>query len=412
MTLSPTRPFAPGARVGGKYVIVRLLASGGMGDVWLAKNLATGGPVAVKRCRADIPGDEASERFRYEARLGAMLSHRGIVRVFDLVEEAGGPPSLVMELLRGESLEQRLAVRGHLEAPEAIAIAVALLAALTHAHEHGILHRDVTPANVFLAIDSDGHVTPKLVDFGLAKLPASGVQTTDGRVLGTPRYMAPERIRGAANVDARSDIFSVGVVLFEMLTGTCPFAASTPAASLAAVLEAVVDPDPRIPPRVWIEVQRALAKRPYERHANARELIAALEAASGETEAGLAERLRGAPPPDIVSLQAQMAADVDERSSGGTRGDLTPRARIFRWLAIPTLALFSLAATAVVHRPSRHVEPVALAIPVAAPQPPPSAASAAPSSAAPALVPVSASAGPRPPLHPSRPRPIATSPGF
>jgi len=411
MTVSLARPFASGARVGGKYALVRLLASGGMGDVWLAKNLATGGHVAVKRCRSDIPGDEASERFRYEARLGAMLSHRGIVRVFDLVEEAGGPPLLVMELLRGESLEQRLAVRGHLEEREAIAVAVAVLAALAHAHEHGILHRDVTPANVFLAIDTDGHVTPKLVDFGVAKFPAAGVQTSDGHVLGTPRYMAPERIRGAADVDARSDLFSVGVVLFEMLTGTCPFAASTPAASLAAVLEVVVDPDPRIPPRLWIEVHRALAKRPYERHASARELIDALEAASGETEASLAECLRGAPP-DVVPLSVQAAADVDGRSPGRTRAHVTPRARLVRWLAIPALALLALAATAAAHRPSRHVEPVALAIPVAAPQTPPSAASAAPSPAAPNSLPLSAPAGSRPLLHPARPRPIATSPGF
>ncbi len=410
MTVTPARPFASGSRVGGKYALVRLLASGGMGDVWLAKNLATGGHVAVKRCRADIPGYEASERFRHEARLGAMLSHRGIVRVFDLVEEAGGPPLLVMELLRGESLEQRLAVRGHLEEREAIGIAVAVLGALAHAHDHGILHRDVTPANVFLAIDTDGHVTPKLVDFGLAKLPAAGVQTTDGRVLGTPRYMAPERIRGAADVDARSNLFSVGVLLFEMLTGTCPFAASTPAASLAAVLEVVVDPDPRIPPRLWLEVHRALAKRPYERHTSARELIDALEAASGETEASLAEGLRGTPPSDVVPLSAQAAADVDGGSRSRTRAHVSPRARFVRWLAIPALALLALAATLAAHRPSRHVEPVALAAPVAAPQTPPSAASAAPSPVAPASL--SAPAGPRPLLHPTRPRPIATSPGF
>jgi len=412
MTASPARPFEPGARVGGKYGLVRFLASGGMGDVWLAKNLATGGHVAVKRCRTDVPGDEASERFRHEARLGAMLSHRGIVRVFDLVEEPQGPPLLVMELLRGESLERRLAARGRLTEREAVAIAVAVLAALAHAHDHGILHRDVTPANVFLAVDPDGHVTPKLVDFGLAKLPAAGVRTTDGRVLGTPRYMAPERIRGATDVDARSDLFSVGVVLFEMLTGACPFAASTPAASLAAVLEVVVDPDPRIAPRLWMEVQRALAKRPYERHASARELIDALAAASGETEASLGECLRGTPPPDDAPFSETARRAGGPSMSRPLGAYLTSRPRAFRWLAIPALALLALAATAAVRHANPPAEPSVLAAPKASPPPLPSAPSTAPSPATPAPLPSSAPAARTPFLHPARPRPIATTPGF
>jgi serine/threonine-protein kinase len=269
-----------------------------MGEVWLARNLTTGADVALKRCRDDVPSEDAAARFRREAQLGAMLSHRGIVRIFDLVEDTGGPPLLVMELLRGETLESRLAARGALPGREALAIALPVLSALAHAHDRGVLHRDVTPANVFLAVDPDGHVTPKLVDFGVAKLPAAGAQTLDGRVLGTPRYMAPERIRSAGDIDGRSDCFSVGVVLYEMLTGFCPFGATTPSASLAAVLEAVVDPDPRIEPLVWLEVQRALSKRPYERHASAREMSEALRLASGETEASLAECLRAAPPSD------------------------------------------------------------------------------------------------------------------
>jgi len=163
---------------------------------------------------------------------------------------------------------------------------------------------------------------------------------------------------------------------------------------------------------LWMEVHRALAKRPYERHASARELIDALEAASGETQASLAECLRGTPPSDVVPLSAQAAADVDGRLPGRSSAHVNPRARFVPWLAIPALALLALAATSATHHPSRHVEPVALAIPVAAPQTPPSAASAAPSPAAAASLPLSAPAGPRPLLHPTRPRPIATTPGF
>jgi len=408
VTAAASRPFEAGARVGGKFALVRLLASGGMGDVWMAKNLVTGGHVAVKRCRDDVPGDEASERFRHEARLGAMLSHRGIVRVFDLVEEHGRSPLLVMELLRGESLERRLAARGALLEKEAIAIAVAVLAALAHAHDHGILHRDVTPANVFLAVDPDGHVIPKLVDFGLAKAPTASVHTTDGRVLGTPRFMAPERFRGGGDIDSRSDLFSVGVVLSEMLTGICPFAANSPAASLAAVLEVVVDPDPRVAPRVWIELQRSLAKRPYERHATARELSDALVAASGETMTSLQECLRGMPPPDDASPSVPAVPSANRRALGTG----LPRSRALRWLAIPALALLALVATfASRRRPIEPNAPPAMAAPAPAPPPRPPSLAADTASIPPTPGPPFAPAPSRPSTHP-HPKPIATSPGF
>jgi serine/threonine-protein kinase len=270
----------PGARVAGKYQLIRRLATGGMGDVWIARNDATGAEVAAKWCKVGERGEQAVERLRQEARVGAMLVHRHIVRVFDLVEDPDRGLLLVMELLRGETLESYLRVHGPLGADRAVEIAIPVLSALAHAHAVGIVHRDVTPANIVLDVDPDGHVTPKLLDFGIAKVPDSAVQTADGRVLGSPRYMAPERIRGR-EIDARSDLFSVGVVLYEMMTGASPFAATSPSASLAAVLENVVDPDPRIPPRIWIEIRRALSKQPYERHRDARAMAEALQAAHG-----------------------------------------------------------------------------------------------------------------------------------
>jgi serine/threonine-protein kinase len=195
---------------------------------------------------------------------------------------------------------------------------VPVLSALAHAHESGIVHRDVTPANIFLTTDPDGYVAPKLVDFGIAKLPAAAPearsQTLPGSVLGTPRYMSPEQIRAVEELDGRSDLFSAAAVLYEMLTGTSPFDAPTPSASLALVLESPVDPDPLIEPRVWVEIARALAKRPYGRHAGAQELANALVSAVSENETSLAAQLKRDPPAredvDVEGVDEQLSHPV------------------------------------------------------------------------------------------------------
>jgi serine/threonine-protein kinase len=431
----------PHNRVAGKFRLGRRLATGGMGEVWVARNESTGADVALKMLRrgdADRERElQIEERFRHEARLSAMLSHRSIVKVFDLLTEPDGTLVLVMELLRGETLQAYLERKGPRPAREGVAVVTPILSALAHAHERGIVHRDVTPSNIFLAVDPDGHVTPKLVDFGIAKLVGTGpqtaqvqpVQTVDGRVLGTPRYMAPERIRGSNELDGRADLFAVAVVLYETLTGVSPFAASSASASLAAVLERHVDPDERIEPRIWIEIQRAMAKRAYERHATAHELATALRAAVGETEGALEGSLRRtqppgwdeesamyAPPPRDRSIEGQSVAIVARKRVptamwlgavaaagvvlGGAavgiraagRGDAPPRA--------PSNASASLAAPAAAshHEPSGAAEPSA----------PPSAA--AETAATGSAVPPVASAGPAPsPADAPRAAPAVTS---
>src|SRR5580704_8396029 len=138
-----------GAAFGGKYLLLHRIGVGGMGEVWAAKNRATGAEVAVKMARGSAIREDSALRFRHEARLGSMLAHRGVVRIFDLIEEADGTLLLVMELLRGETLERAMQRRGPLPVREALAIAVPILAALAHAHDTGIVHRDVTPANIF-----------------------------------------------------------------------------------------------------------------------------------------------------------------------------------------------------------------------------------------------------------------------
>jgi serine/threonine protein kinase len=416
-------PLEAGARAGGKYRLVRPLASGGMGQVWLARSETTGADVALKVLH-DARSGTLEARFRKEARFGAGLSHRNIVRTFDFIEEADGTLVLVMELLRGESLGQFLERRGALTTAEALAVALPILSALGHAHASGVVHRDVTPANVFLAVEPDGEVLPKLVDFGIAKLPGGASLTLEGAVLGTPRYMSPEQIRAASDIDGRADLFGVAVIVYEMITGVSPFDGPTPAASLAAVLEATVDPDPRIEPRVWVELQRALSKRPYQRHKDAQELAGALRAAIGETDAALASLLRREPP---EQQEVSGPSEPQGASTGTVDGqslDAAPRGRVPRRVVVgagaAVLVLAGVLLGSSVRRADRatpaagapapgRAEAIASPPPsvVASPaeQPPePPAPSATGSQARPARLPV------HPPL--AHPRPVATTPGF
>ncbi len=424
----PALVMEPGALVGGKYRLVRRIGSGGMGEVWIAKNRTTSAEVAVKVGLGAAPREDSVLRFRLEARLGAMLAHRSIVRIFDLVEEDDGTLVLVMELLRGETLERYLQRRGSLPAAEAVAIAIPILSALAHAHETGIVHRDVTPANVFLAIDPDGHVTPKLLDFGIAKLPASNAKhTIEGRALGTPRYMAPERIREHGDVDGRSDLFSVGVILYEMLTGTCPFAAGSPAASLAAVLEVVVDPDPRIDPRLWLEIRRALSKRPYERAATAAAMARDLLAACGQTEASLTEALREAPisrAPGEEEVVARPTGTVTGHSLGSNVVAGVRRGRAVAWalgaVVVGTgfVGMLTIRSRAVEPQRQGSVSMTAMetaAVAVAPLAMPSAVASEAPAPSAPAPAASPATAAPTASARAARPprkKPVATTPGF
>ncbi|MGD0527471.1 MAG: protein kinase [Polyangiaceae bacterium] len=425
-----SRRLAAGARVGGKYLLARRIAVGGMGDVWRARNEATGAEVAVKVSRRSH-ADDLGVRFRTEAKLGAMVSHRNIVRIFDLVEDADGSLVLVMELLRGESLAQYLKTRGRLDTKEALAIALPILSGLGHAHAEGIVHRDVTPANVFLAVDPDGQVTPKLIDFGIAKLPAAGSHTLDGRVLGTPRYMAPEQIRGQA-IDGRADLFSLAVVLYEAIAGACPFEAGSPSASLAAVLEATVDPDPQIEPRVWLELARALGKRPYERHATAAAFADGLRLAVGESDASLASLLRRAPPSRVEADGAEEPTPPGPSTIEGqsVEGQLVLRRPAWRAWAVAGAGAAVAAGLALLllptSRPERASatstatsEPSAVELSSARPTIPTSTPN--PTSVGPATptgtpiesaTPTQARPPPRITPHPARPKPIGTTPGF
>jgi serine/threonine-protein kinase len=272
----------PGSKVAGKYTLIERVGRGGMGDVWIAKNESTAAEVAIKTLRSDRKAlDGAADRFRQEARVSAKLAHPNVARVYDLLEEQDGTLLLIMERLRGETLKKKLE-NGPMDEKEVVGICLPILEALGAAHEAGIIHRDVTPSNIFLA-EEGGRITPKLIDFGVAKADETTITTKTGHALGTPQYMSPEQIRSGA-VDPRSDLFSLSVTMFEAMTGANPFKRGSATSCLAAVLETDVDPDPRISPLVWLALARGLAKQSYERPDSAAEMASILRRAIGAEE--------------------------------------------------------------------------------------------------------------------------------
>jgi eukaryotic-like serine/threonine-protein kinase len=278
----------------GKYRLVRQLGAGGMGAIWAARNEATGAEVALKVL---LPSDSAAElvqRLRREAHATGRLSHRNIVRVYDFIEfgDADEHVALVMELLHGRTLADHLDEHGKLSVDEAVAITLPILSALDHAHTHGVVHRDLKPENVFLAVDPDALMTPKILDFGISKLRMGPgpIITRQGEMLGTPSYMSPEQVRGQSDVDGRSDLFNVGILLYEMLSGRNPFLGAGLHGILMSVLEGHPPCIDEAPPAVWRVIERALAKSPDARFASAGDLAVALRSA-----VGLAERTSSPP---------------------------------------------------------------------------------------------------------------------
>ena len=215
----------------GQYALVESLGRGATAEVWRARHVMLGSHHAVKVLAASSP--EMAARLLREGRVQASLRHPNIVPVTDLVQD-GGRIALVMELVRGGSLMDRLQLRRRLTAAEVMALLEALLDGLNHAHRAGVLHRDLKLANVLL--DDD---TPRIADFGLARLSSGSAgpgMTRSGQPMGTPGYMPPEQWADAASIDARADIFALGVIAYELLTGSSPFTGPTPTAILNATV--------------------------------------------------------------------------------------------------------------------------------------------------------------------------------
>jgi len=269
-----------GDRVAGVYDVVRFLHAGGMGQVFEARNGWTQRPVALKVLPTDSMGDpQAQRRFIREAQLSARLTHPNIVRILDMGIAPDGFLFMVHELVHGESLEACLLRRGKLPVGAAVKLMLPILDALTLAHEQGIVHRDVKPGNIMLAHKARDYIVPQLADFGLARpiqVSADSKITEAGRPLGTPRYMSPEQLRAAPDIDGRSDIWSVGVTLYETLTGRVPFEGQSVPEQVISILRAQI-PAPstyskKIPPELDAVVLKALSRERSRRYQTMREM--------------------------------------------------------------------------------------------------------------------------------------------
>jgi beta-lactam-binding protein with PASTA domain/predicted Ser/Thr protein kinase len=280
----------------GRYQVVRKLGAGGMANVYLAEDQELGRRVAIKILNERHANDEQFvERFRREAKNAAALSHPNIVSIYDR-GEAEGTYYIAMEYLDGRSLKELILSRGPAPLNVAIEYVRQILSALRFAHRHGIVHRDIKPHNVL--VDAEGRV--KVTDFGIARAGASQM-TEAGSIVGTAQYLSPEQARGT-NVDQRSDLYSLGIVLYELLTGTLPFNGDTPVEiamkhlSQTPELPSVLRPE--LPRELDLVVTRALAKDPDERYQSAEEMDADLErlsrgaAVSPETEESATQIMR------------------------------------------------------------------------------------------------------------------------
>jgi serine/threonine-protein kinase len=277
-----------GAVISRKWRLVQKLGEGGMGEVYAAEPLDGSARVAVKILKTEFLAEsQVLARFVEEARTCMRLIHPNIVRMLECGTAEEGSPYLVMELLEGVPLGAYTQNGGRVPPAQAVPILQGILAGLAAAHAQGIVHRDLKPDNVFLTRANDGTFVVKVLDFGIAKVMdeagGMGTRTRTGMLLGTPAYMSPEQVKDARDVDQRADLWSAGVMFYEMLTGRAAFPAPTAYARLAAVV--TVDPEPveRVDPGLAFLsafVTRALKKNRDERYASALEMARALASAA------------------------------------------------------------------------------------------------------------------------------------
>jgi len=271
--------WSPGRVIGDRYRIDRFLAEGGSGEVYAAQNVWTGRPVAVKRLLPDRQADATLvERFLVEGRIGGRVEHPNIVDVLEMGREVDdGSMFIVQELLRGESLRSVIERRGQLAVREALDLIVPILGALVAVHQQGIVHRDVKPDNIFVLVSPFGQQIPKLLDFGIAKVSQEDTLTKAGSVMGTLGYMSPEQLASSEEVDRRADLWSMGIVMYELLSGAHPFEADTYVAAMFKIMHRQV-PElhtfvPGCPRGLSDLIQKSLRKNRHERPDSALALL-------------------------------------------------------------------------------------------------------------------------------------------
>jgi serine/threonine-protein kinase len=401
-----SRELLPQGTVLGRYRIVRPIGVGGNGTVYEAIHQDLDKRVALKVLHDDVTRDPvARQRFLQEGRVAARIHHPHVVELFDVGQE-NGRLYLVMELLEGHSLADEFDVHGAMEVHRLVDLLLPVCAALATAHEDGIVHRDLKPDNIFLARARLGAVQPKLLDFGISKLTHRGARAfTEQEILGTPEYMSPEQIRSTAAVDARTDQYALGVLLYEGVTGRRPFVG----ADLQALLEAIVKgraprPSslvPSLPPGFEAIVLRAMACDPEQRFESVYELGRALLPFASEVARGtwtpVFYRTHTPAPGTTATLRASQPTLVEDTTLAVAAAASSHR-RAWAWLGAFVLAAFlGVAIVRLNGRPSTRLTAPSVSAPMA---PPPSR------SAVVAVVPPSVSehpslvpAPPSPPVH-------------
>lgn len=312
-------PVQPGDVLADKYRVERVLGQGGMGLVVAARHLELGELFAVKFLLPEaLANAEAIERFLREARASARLKGQHVVKVHDVGRLSTGAPYIVMECLEGSDLKTVVRERGPLPAVEAAAVLLQACEAIIEAHALGIVHRDIKPANLFLAEQPVGGPCVKVLDFGISKqaTPDSGDITKTGAALGSPAYMSPEQMLSSRSADARSDIWSLGAVFYELVTGVSPFAAEVVTEVIARVLKNEPEPPSRVRPELpaWVDaiVLRCLKKEPEDRFPSVEELAEALRQSaeiSPSTRGSLpSTRVSGAPRSSTAGSKSSSAS--------------------------------------------------------------------------------------------------------
>ncbi len=282
-------PVLPGETLAGKYRVERVLGEGGMGIVVRARHIDLDERVAIKFLLRQ-PAEEMVERFLREARAAAKVKSEHVCRVFDFGRLDTGEPYIVMEHLEGIDLGRKLRAEGRQRIEDVVGWIVQVCDAMAEAHALGIVHRDLKPANVFLATRPDGAVSAKLLDFGISKLPSHEITRT-AEQLGSPAYMSPEQIESSRDVDARSDVWSLGAMLYELLSGRPPFTADSLLQLSVQIREREPAPIEGIPEDLSRAVMKCLAKRRSARWSSVADLVVALSPFAPLTVLGIVARL-------------------------------------------------------------------------------------------------------------------------
>lgn len=317
--------LAEGVVLAGRFRLEAPIGAGGMAEVWRARDLHSQRHIALKLLKADVQSSaEAVQRLRREGEVLSALSHPAIVRVETYGQLDGGVVFVAMELLEGETLGARMR-RGPIDPAELAPILAGMCAGLFAAHERGIVHRDLKPDNVFL-VSSEEPPVVKLLDFGISKVFGETRLTYTGEILGTPRYMSPEQLRAESNIDARVDVYALGVIVYEALVGRPPFLAPTPTDLIVAILHGKVAPLSAVRPELGREldavVTRAMARVPQARYASASEFLSAFVGAAGLVPKSAKA---GVLPPQSGAVRTQAFGGVDQAATESRSNERSSR---------------------------------------------------------------------------------------